>query len=532
MPTLQQTVDEATKVLAQTKEQGSKPFKGSSFDTPIPYSTLTSKDTPAEVATPPVPTQAAGFSAGMETMANQNKDAYTQNLANNAETAKTNADSSFEEYMKSVLGSDGKTSLTDKAYRGTVDPAQSELNDINNQIIAEQVALRRRVEKAQKENPLGKSAEGIQDQVDQINRESISKQADLAVIQLSKQGKYDSAKAIADRAVSAQFEQQQVKNEALKLNYERNKDLFTTAEQRQFETAQADRNRALDFEIYKEKARYDQTIKQNDPLYKAQLAQLDTGTVDITNPSAVAYGTALNTILASAKFTKEQKADLVRGINSGEDPFTVVKNQAKNIMGQTEATQLTKYEVARDTLSDIGTQLKEFYDAGGKTDIISGNFEKVINNLGNVKDPKLVALATQIQGNLQVYRNAISGTAYSAQEGRDISSIFPGINKSASLNTAILTGRSTLFDSIIDSTYSSAIGKDTYSALKTAEEKGVKGNQDDKTFVESTLSKIGASYDTVIKDVPAGKKAVIDNKTGQVGYIDEGEYDPKLYTSL
>ena len=263
MPTLQQTVDEATKVLAQTKAQGSKPFKGSSFDTPIPYSTLTSKDTPAEVVTPPPSTQASGLGAGIETMANQNKDAYTQNLAQNAETARAGADTSWEEYMKSVLGTEGKTSLTDKAYRSTVDPAQAELNDINNQIIAEQVALRRRVEKAQKENPLGKSAEAIQEQVDQINRESISKQADLAVIQLSKQGKYDSAKAIADRAVSAQFEKQQVKNEALKLNYERNKDLFTTAEQRAFETAQADRERNLEFEMYKKKADYDKLISNN-----------------------------------------------------------------------------------------------------------------------------------------------------------------------------------------------------------------------------------------------------------------------------
>lgn len=191
------------------------------------------------------------------------------------------------------------------------------------------------------------------------------------------------------------------------------------------------------------------------------------GVPQVTNPDAAKYGTALSVILGSAKFTAEQKKSIVNSINNGGDPFAVIKNQAKNIMGQAEATTLTKYEVAKDTLSQIGTQLADFYANGGSTNIFSGNFQKIVNKLGEVNDPKLANLATQIQGNLQVYRNAISGTAYSQQEGQDIASIFPGINKSETLNTAILKGRSTLFDSIIDSTYRSALGN-TYDDLKSS----------------------------------------------------------------
>lgn len=176
---------------------------------------------------------------------------------------------------------------------------------------------------------------------------------------------------------------------------------------------------------------------------------------------------ALKIILGSGKFTKDQTKQITDAINSGQDPFIVIKNQAKNIMGQTEATQVQKYEVARDTLASIGKQLQQFYSQGGSTDIFTGNMEKVYNKLGNVHDPKLVNLATQIQGNLQVYRNAISGTAYSAQEGQDIASIFPGINKTEQLNNAILRGRQTLFDDVIDANYRAALGG-TYDTLKAS----------------------------------------------------------------
>lgn len=233
--------------------------------------------------------------------------------------------------------------------------------------------------------------------------------------------------------------------------------------------------------------------------------------LNLTNPDAAQYSGALSTILGSSKFTKEQKATVINSVNKGEDPFSVIKNQAKNIMGQTESTNVTKLEVARDTLSDIGNQLAQFYANGGKTSIFSGNFEKVINKLGSVSDPKLVALATQIQGNLQIYRNAISGTAYSAQEGKDISSIFPGINKSESLNKAILSGRSTLFDSVIDSTYRTVLGK-TYDELKKSQ--------------TSTKDQ----YTPQREQLKSGE--ILIERNGQIGAVPAGEFNPKTDKKL
>ncbi len=188
------------------------------------------------------------------------------------------------------------------------------------------------------------------------------------------------------------------------------------------------------------------------------------------------YTGILKTILASGKFTGPQAKMIAAGIVGGDDPLTVVKNQAKDIMTSTAATQLQARENAQTSMKYLQDDLKAFYDAGGgnssgwfggKTNLFTGNLEKVINNLGEVKDPKLVGLATKIQGALQVYRNAISGTAYSAQEGKDINSIFPGINKSQGLNDAIIKARIEQFNDDIDGAYKSVLGS-AYEKLKEA----------------------------------------------------------------
>lgn len=247
----------------------------------------------------------------------------------------------------------------------------------------------------------------------------------------------------------------------------------------------------------------------------------------ISNPQLAGIA---STILASGKFTAAQAAQVRSAINSGESPLTVIKNQAKNIMGQTEATTLTKYEASVKSLNDLQAALAEYYENGGKTGVFTGNYEKTINNLGSVNDPNLVDLATQIQAQLQIYRNAVSGTAYSVQEGSDIASIFPGINKSAGLNQAIISGRIKALNSSIDGVYESALGPTAYNQV--VQYSGGKGNKDNSSFVEESLTTAGINYADFISKVPAGKIGVVNNATGQVGIILPGEYNSATYTKL
>lgn len=185
-----------------------------------------------------------------------------------------------------------------------------------------------------------------------------------------------------------------------------------------------------------------------------------------TTSTNSAYAPILKTILGSGKFTKQQEATISDAINNGEDPFTVIKNQAKNIMNNTESTKLSAYEAADNAMKDLQNSLQDYYANGGDTSLLSGTMEQTYNKLGEVKDPKKVQLATQVAVSLQAYRNAISGTAYSNQEGQQISAIFPGINKSNGLNNAIIQGRLTADASLIDGIYRTTLGP-AYDQLKT-----------------------------------------------------------------
>lgn len=174
---------------------------------------------------------------------------------------------------------------------------------------------------------------------------------------------------------------------------------------------------------------------------------------------------ALNVILGSGKFTKDQTAAIKNSIQNGEDPYIVIKNQAKQLLSGTNQTEVEKYEVIAEQLNDLDSLMKDYYANGGKTNLFTGNIEKTINKLGEVKDPKLVSIAVNIASSLQAYRNAISGTAYSEQEGKDIASIFPGINKSEGLNAAIIAGRLAFVNNTIDSKYRGVLGS-VYDKLK------------------------------------------------------------------
>ena len=287
---------------------------------------------PAKVPNIPPPTEAAGLRGAIES----SQDAFTADLEAKAAAAQGNAGYSYEQLIKGLADSEGEIALTDREYRRTgVDTAERELRDINQRILEEEQGLRRRIEKLDK-NETGMLESGLSIEQNRLERESLSKQADLAVIQLAKQGRFDSAKAIADRAVAAKFEKQTMRNNILQFIYTENKDLFTTAEKRAFETKQADRNRKLDMEAEKEMARFEQIIRQSDPLYQAQLtkaqreaaALLDSGSADVNTlvangtPSGEANKSVLTTLLQNRNIaggTRTQVANVLGVVNAASE---------------------------------------------------------------------------------------------------------------------------------------------------------------------------------------------------------------------
>ena len=212
----------------------------------------------AVVTPPPTPTVAPKLGADIATQ----NDAFTQAQLDAKTAAESKKTTALDQYLAGITNAQGRTGLesTQYAQTGGVNDLTVKLNDINDQIRREQLSQRRAVEQVQK-NVGGGLVSGAQGEINTINRDSLSKQADLSVIQMAAQGQYDSAKTIADRAVSAKLEDQQIKNEALKFNYQENKDLFTVAEQREFETLLGNRNRKLQEEADNKKSIYELGIQ-------------------------------------------------------------------------------------------------------------------------------------------------------------------------------------------------------------------------------------------------------------------------------
>lgn len=208
--------------------------------TPI-TSTALAPTTPVTLAEPTPATQAAGMTAEFQDAT----DTYTKNLEAQAKAAEAPKQNALSDYLGQLQGAKGLSQLTAESYagKGGVDEITPELNDINDKIRREQLSMRRQAEAVAQAG--GQSKAQAQAQINNIERESFAKQADLSIIQMAVQGRYDSAKEIADRAVAAQFEQQTNDLAIKKFNYEENKELFTKAEQRAFEAAQGDRERKL-----------------------------------------------------------------------------------------------------------------------------------------------------------------------------------------------------------------------------------------------------------------------------------------------
>lgn len=447
--------------------------------------------------------------------------------------------------------------------------SKEQVNYYTNKIRSEQLATREKIKKLNDTNPTGMLSNGLAYETNRIQNESSYRQANDALSLAVHLQNYELAKEISDRQLEDKLSGLRAELDAKKFLFDNNKDIFTAAETKLFNTKLLADERAYNekvkteagiSEIKLEAAKNGATPSQLNDISKAttldeaiqnagdalatsqnDIIKLDNGTTLLIDKKsgktiknfggssatptivqrtvngkpvdgytliagddpyfiAQKYGTdmaglkalnpkiadwnnlpigavinvpsknagqtqALQTILGSSKFTKDQKADLTNAIANGQDPLTVVKNQAKNVMGQTLATQLDKYETIKQQITDLDSLLSEYYANGGKTNIFRGTFEKTLNNLGTVNDPKLVQLATQIAGSLQAYRNSISGTAYSEQEGKDIASIFPGINKTEGLNKAILAGRMDFIDKTIDAGYKNTLGS-AYDDLK------------------------------------------------------------------
>jgi len=196
-----------------------------------------------QVTNPQTGTAMAGLGGALEAQT----DSFAQGLADTRsqrEAEKNQSRTDFSSLVANRTGLEGFSLQADQ--EAGVFEADSALQNINNELRTEQLARRRSNELITSTG--GQSKGQAQSQINNVNRDSYSKQADMAIVQLAAQGRFNSASALADRKANAMFEQEQNQIDAAKITYEDNKDLYNKAEQREFETALTDRTNRVQAE--------------------------------------------------------------------------------------------------------------------------------------------------------------------------------------------------------------------------------------------------------------------------------------------
>lgn len=323
-------------------------------------------------------------------------DQFTKGLEQKAKAAEKSKTSSLDDLLSTLQSQEGQSSLTAQAEKEAgVDTLSVELSDINNQILQEQVALQRRVEKIE-ENKSGLFGGAMESEIERATRDSLRKQADLSVIAYAKNSQFETAKAIADRSVSVQLESQKKELDILSLIYSENKDLFTTSEKRLFETQQGDRERALNKQEKDLQTISDLSLNamQNGAPASVARQMREAATVGEAMDIGGRYIDLLDRQLKQQQLSSSRTNQLLALASAGDpDAIKTLGFDPSSVVVETDPTtrrQQTDKIEATDRLIGLATQYKTIVDKYGYTNEIFGN-STVIGQINSLRSQMTAA---------------------------------------------------------------------------------------------------------------------------------------------
>lgn len=205
-----------------------KPAKVPSPSDPVDASRLGESPLKAPTVTS---TQSLGLQDYIASINEGNK--ATQKEADKLQKEQTKAKSAISSIYDKLTNSGQRA---EEIYKQEgVDTARRQVDEYTNQLEAEQLANTRRQQELDK-NVEGLFGGALAAAKDKANRESLSKQADLAILQNAAVRKYDTASAIAQRKIDLELEPLKTQLDALKFFYTENKAELSTKEQRLYES--------------------------------------------------------------------------------------------------------------------------------------------------------------------------------------------------------------------------------------------------------------------------------------------------------
>lgn len=181
----------------------------------------------------PPPTTQTLTSGVQDYISSQNQSIKTEQQKQ-LDADKASLDSQKNDITRLITDIGNSGQIKNDLYRTQgVDAAKKQVDEFTSRLEAEQHSNTRRLE-ALKKNPEGLFAGGMEAEVNRVNSESLTKQADLAILQNNALRRYSTAAEIADRAVEAKLEPMKAKLEALKFFYAENKADFDKKDDRAY----------------------------------------------------------------------------------------------------------------------------------------------------------------------------------------------------------------------------------------------------------------------------------------------------------
>jgi hypothetical protein len=239
------------------------------------------------------------------------------------------------------------------------------------------------------------------------------------------------------------------------------------------------------------------------------------GVTGISPVVASTFGTLINTTsnledtVAGKTAIKEQLASMLNAGDYNGAYNQIANSVAKGLTGETK----NRFENARidyEVMSGFKGALQQYINAGGDTGLLKGTAESITRKLGQVTDPKLTALAVQLQREFQTYRNTMTGAAFTPKESAEYASVNPTVSKSLNLNLAVVDGALNQLKNRVDGTI----------RAKVPQAGDIQKLLDAPRQAEQAKQTVNTLYQKVDADVKAGIEKLINQGVSDEDIID------------
>lgn len=360
--TPQQTLDRARNITQTVQSTAGKAGAQAQEQTSQQVFDVTSVETPAPtVSLPEEP--ATSFASDLAT------DVVSSVLDQTDEITEAQAtQNELLSGLQGLFGEQAKSAQQEEAFaqEAGLETARGQLVDIRNKVMQKEMKFRRQIESIEQDQTL--SAARKQNRIGAIEREQARELADLAIVEQASLNRFEAAQAYVDRKVKALTEQTRNKIEAMKFFYGENKEILTTAQDRQYQRMLQREQRKLD----REEATYERI--ENEKLTILRNAQLNGAPPEILENIQTAQ-TIDEAMKNAGQFGRDTQALLNLEATRADIAASQASTRRANIAAALDQAELDEIQSAGNDPAEVQNALNNFQ-------FLRGSVQKVMELSG------------------------------------------------------------------------------------------------------------------------------------------------------